>query len=172
MNLRARRMDAEWELLGLLAETNPRVLTRIVRSDDGFCVDLDESPAWIGTDERRWIEQKHAVRFVFPRYYPALPVEGYLERPVLHPNVDAANGFVCLWRDYRSVWTIVDAVIILRAILCWEVVNDAPQHRMQDVCTMSVLRKMELVVPVECGPLVYTRHERRRLESTEVDYAI
>jgi ubiquitin-protein ligase len=172
MSLRARRMDAEWELLELLAAANPCVLTRIARGMDEFRVQLEESPAWLGAQEQRWMETNHAVRFVFPRYYPALPVEAYLDRAVLHPNVDPANGFVCLWREYRSSRTIVDAVVILRSVLCWEAVNDAPEHRMQDLGGLPVLKKRNLTIPKECRPLLCARGERQRLESAEFDYAI
>jgi len=172
MNLRARRMDAEWKILELLAAANARVLRRIAHGENDFRVELEESPAWMGADEQRWIERKHTVRFVFPRYYPALPLEGYLERPVLHPNVDARNGFVCLWRDYRSAWMIVDAVVILRAVLCWGTVNEAPEHRMQDVRGLNVLPKIDLTVPAECRPLTRARDEKQRLETVEFDYAI
>jgi ubiquitin-protein ligase len=172
MNLRLRRMNAEWDLLQLLSTANPRVLTRIARGEDDFRVELEESPAWMGAEEQRWIERKHTVRFAFPRYYPALPLEGYLERPVLHPNVDARNGFVCLWRSYRSACTIVDAVAILRTMLCWEAVNETLEHKMQDVRGLDVLRKMDLTVPAECRPLTRARDGRQRLEAAGVDYAI
>lgn len=171
MNLRSRRMDAEWELLEVLASANPRVLAQIKRCENEFCVELRETPAWMGSDEKRWIVQDHAVRYVFPRYYPALPLEGYVAWPVVHPNIDPVNGFVCLWKSYRTAQTIVDAVMITRAVLSWSAVNDEPEHRMQNVPSLATLNKPELIIPDECRLMVRGRGARPRLEACTIDCA-
>jgi hypothetical protein len=169
MSLRNRRMDAEWKLLEKLAEANQRVLARIARCDWGFFVELRDSPAWMGADGRQWMEREHALRYVFPRYYPALPLEGYLERPVLHPNVDPANGFVCLWKRYRTQQTIVDAVAMTRAVLSWSAVNPDTQHCMQTVRRFEPLEKPELVIPAACWAATNSSGERRRLSNSYTD---
>jgi hypothetical protein len=167
-------MDAELELLEKLAAANPRVLARIERREDEYCVELMESPAWMdsawmGSEERRRIAHEHTLRYVFPRYYPSLPLEAYVAQPVLHPNVDPANGFVCLWRSYRAAQTIVDAVLITRAVLSWNAVNDEPEHRMQSVQGLDALAGLELIIPDECRLMVRGRGTRQRLEACAID---
>lgn len=169
MSLRSRRMDAEWKLLESLAAANQRVLARIERCENEFCVKLRETPAWVGSEERQWIAQDHVVRYVFPRYYPALPLEGYVAQPVVHPNVDSVNGFVCLWKSYRAAQTIVDAVEITRAVLSWSAVNNDPEHRMQNVLNLATLAKPELVIPDECRPM-RERGTKQRLEACAIDH--
>lgn len=171
MSLRERRIDEEWKLLQKLAEVNPRVLAGIDRSDKGFLVELRESPAWAGTQERPEMVREHAMRYVFPRYYPALPLEGYLARPVLHPNVDAVNGFVCLWRSYCPEQTIVDAVVITRAVLSWNAVNGGLEHRMQRAGVLAALEKPDLTIPDGCRVVARAASARMRLEAEAMDYA-
>lgn len=169
MSLRSRRMDAEWELLENLAAANQYVLVRIERCEDEFRVELGESPAWMGVADTQWIARNHAVRYVFPRYYPTLLLEGYIAQPVVHPNVDPVNGFVCLWKNYRTAQTIVDAVVITRSVLSWSAVNDAPEHRMQNVQGLATLAKPELTIPDEYRLMVRGRGLKQRLEVCAMD---
>lgn len=170
MSLRSRRMDAEWELLENLAAANQRVLARIERREDEFCVEFMEFPAWMGSGENRWIARNHTVRYVFPRYYPALPLEGYVARPVVHPNVDPINGFVCLWKSYRTAQTIVDAVVITRTVLSWSAVNNEPEHCMQNVPNLATLAKPELIIPDKCRLTTHGSGAKQRLEACAFDY--
>lgn len=169
MSLRSRRMNAEWELLEKLAAANPRVLARIERNEDDFQIELRESPAWMGSEEKRWVMRDHVVRYVFPRYYPSLPLEAYVMQPVIHPNVDSMNGFLCLWKSYRPAQTIVDAVVITRAVLSWSAVNSEPEHLMQNVHGLAVLARPELIIPEECRPMMRERGAKRRLEACAMD---
>src|SRR5579863_2462219 len=131
MTLRHRRIDAEWELLVELAAANPDTLVSTTRCPDEFRVLMRQSPAWIGTSAAPRVEAGHSLRFVFPRFYPTLPLEAYFARPIFHVNVDPANGFVCLWPDYRPSRTIVDAILITRSIMAYKTANWDPVHRMQ-----------------------------------------
>ena len=171
MNLRNRRIDTEWHLLNDLADANSATLVAISRSEDEFRIDMRESPAWMGGKYKQQIEPAHLVRYVYPRYYPSLPLEGYFVRPICHINVDAVTGFICLWQDYRPAQTIVDAILITRAIMACKVANWDPAHRMQhDVATehreLYELSMPALILPISChGLLLHQRPDRRRLTS-------
>lgn len=163
MNLRNRRMDAEWKLLQALAEANGAIVREVARLENEFHVTLGNSPAWIGATDKPRIETDHNIRYVYPRYYPTLPLEGYFVRPILHPNVDSATGFACLWNTYRPSQTIVDAILITRAIMCWKTVNHDPQHKMQKIHDLNALTIHELVIPLSCLPLLAHRSYKQRL---------
>jgi hypothetical protein len=182
MSLRSRRIDAEWELLESLAAANPHILTHIERCEGEFHVELKESPAWLGeiwsgenrsdTNSLRWVRWDHSMRYFFPRYYPTLPIEAFLAQPVLHPNVDPLNRFVCLWKTYSTAQTIVDAVVITRAVLSWSAVNNDPAHCMQSVQGLARLAMPELTIPDECRAPARPARARQRLEACEVDYVL
>src|SRR5579859_1142726 len=128
MDTRNRRMDAEWQLLQALVDANRFAFASVVRFQGEFRIVMRESPAWVGKQHERRIETEHALRYVYPRYYPSLPLEGYFVRPVLHVNVDPLTGFVCLWKNYQPAQTIVDAILITRAVMACKAANWEPAH--------------------------------------------
>lgn len=177
MNLRSRRMDTEWQLLEALADANPTVFAAITRSEMEFCITMRESPAWVGNINQRRIETDHEIRYVYPRYYPSLPLESYFVRPVLHVNVDPVTGFVCLWKEYRPKQTIVDAILITRAVMSWKSANLNPVHRMHpdadmDTTNFAPLPMPSLIVPANCLPILSHRNNRQRLSSEFPDHGI
>lgn len=151
MSTRERRIEEEWGLLELLARANPETL-RIEKRGEEFCVQLENSPAWIGSLDEHVVATAHEVRYLFPRYYPALPLEAFFKVPIFHPNVDPVTGFACLWLDYRSHLNIVDAIVITRALMAFQTVNRERVHVMQpdalDQC--DPLATTSLVIPDEC----------------------
>lgn len=175
MNPRSRRMEVEWQFLEALAAANPASFSAATRLQDEFRIVMRESPAWVGMWSERRVETEHELRYVYPRYYPSLPLEGYFVRPVLHINVDSVTGFACLWHAYRPVQTIVDAILMTRAIMAWKVANRDPAHRMQEVPALDDpqayrLSMPSLTIPASCLP---TRPDRsigsRRRLTTELD---
>lgn len=174
MNLRNRRIDAEWHLLAALADANPVTFAAITRLEDEFRIDMRQSPAWVGGRQERKIETAHMLRYVYPRYYPSLPLEGYFVRPIFHINVDPATGFVCLWQDYRPAQTIVDAILITRAIMVGKVANLDAAHRMQQEAALEyeespALPIMPLMLPSACRPLLSQKRPGRRRLASELD---
>lgn len=164
MNLRNRRMETEWQLLEALADANRTALASITRLPDEFHVTLQESPAWIEKNNVRHIETEHTLRYVYPRYYPTLPLEAYFVHPVSHINIDPVTGFICLWKDYRVGQTIIDAILVTRAIMSWKAANWDPVHRMQ-AAESSPLSMPSLIIPESCLPLLHHRGNRQRLSS-------
>lgn len=167
MNIRNRRMDAEWQLLQVLADANPSTFALITRSQDEFRIVMRESPAWIGERGERRVETEHALRYLYPRYYPSLPLEGYFVRPISHINVDPVTGFVCLWQDYRPAQTIVDAILVTRAIMACKVANLDLAHRMQEDTVLespesSPLSMPSLNIPAICRPPLLRRAAGRQ----------
>lgn len=171
MNLRSRRMEEEWQLLEKLACANPRVFAGISRIPDEFHITLKESPVWIQSGCERQIETEHTIRYVYPRYYPTLPLEGYFVHPLVHMNVDPVTGFVCLWDRYRPAQTIVDAILITRAIMAWKTANRDPAHCMQAVEYAELPGMQPLTIPEDCRPVLLHNKRRQRLSSEFDDQA-
>jgi hypothetical protein len=165
MSLRTRRMEEEWHLLEKLAVANPCILADIACFPEEFAVTLKNSPAWTQNGSELKIENEHVVRYVYPRYYPTLPLESYLVRPVAHVNVDPSTGFACLWEQYRSSQTIVDAVLITRAIMAWRAVNRDPAHQMQALDLPEIPGMQPLFIPEDCRPILRPRSNKQRLSS-------
>jgi ubiquitin-protein ligase len=152
MNLRDRRIEKEWELLEALAKANRDVLPAVERATAEFRVVLRNSPAWKRNGNRHFIETEHDVRYRFPRYYPTLPLEAYFTTPILHPNVDGATGFACLWLCHKLENGIVHAVVLTRALMACEAANSDPAHLMQPdaLCLCERLPMRPLQIPDEC----------------------
>lgn len=177
MDTRNRRMDAEWQLLQALADANQATFASIARLQDELRVVMRESPAWVGEDSEQRIETEHALRYVYPRYYPSLPLEGYFVRPITHVNVDPLTGFVCLWKNYQSMQTIVDAILITRSIMAHKAANWEPAHRMQQVTFIHSTESYELpmpslTIPAICRTRLFnSRKGRERLSLELQDHA-
>jgi ubiquitin-protein ligase len=174
MNIRDHRMNTEWQLLEALADANRATVAAITRSQNEFHIVMRASPAWIGDG----IETEHTLRYVYPRYYPSLPLECYFSRAISHINVDPMTGFVCLWQDYRPAQTIIDAILITRAIMACKVANWDPVHRMQRNTALEhpgsyTLPMPSLIIPEICHPsLPRPRIGRRRLTHELDDQAL
>lgn len=124
--IRERRIRQEWDWLRRAAELNPGDL--VLPGSHGEPVLLPRTPCYSpdGTPSHGI-----AVRFRFPRYYPSVPMEAYLDTPVLHPNVHPENGFVCLWDMRQEGASLVEAVLQLQRVVAWHLYNLSPDHLMQ-----------------------------------------
>ncbi len=145
-----RRLRAEWEILGQLAARNPGRLSALAMDDTVFRLTLHATPALSlnGTVQDAWSEpmaeswppgcslschlvREHQIRLEFPLFFPAVPLELYLETPVRHPNIHPGTGFVCLWDRHRVSNTVEHALHKTVAILGWRLYNADPVHVMQ-----------------------------------------
>ncbi|HUA83776.1 MAG TPA: hypothetical protein VMB85_07945 [Bryobacteraceae bacterium] len=136
MTVRARRLDNEWALLGQLAERNPKVVEAVRRETapdaEIFHVIVHRTSALALAPPHELMEfASHPVRFRFPEYYPSVPIEAFLEKPLFHPNIHPDNGFVCLWDRFSSGDTVVEAVRKLQKVIAWELWNQHAEHVMQ-----------------------------------------
>jgi hypothetical protein len=134
--VRARRLDREWELLAALAGHNPGVLELVGRESqpesEVFRVILHRTSALSLTQSPRVMESaSHRAWFRYPAYFPSVPIEGFLDEPVFHPNVHPENGFVCLWSRFSPGDTIIEALRQLQRIVTWELWNGRAEHVMQ-----------------------------------------
>ncbi|WP_158942854.1 ubiquitin-conjugating enzyme E2 [Granulicella sp. S190] len=167
MNLRERRIEGEWEQLQTLAAANPGIFVAIERVPGEFHVTFANSPAWIRETGEPHVRAEHVLRYVFPRYYPTLPLDAYFMRPVFHPNVDQENGFACLWHEYRPGLTIIDAVQITRSIMAHRCVNQDPAHCMQPgAYVVYELDIPSMIIPACCSPALPAPRSGRRLRIT------
>ena len=133
--MRTRRIENEWLLLEALQRLNPGQLSltregEIVSIEvDGFSA-LRHAPV-AGESMSEAVRSRHRVRIAFPRYYPTMPVEVYLDAPVFHPNVNPDNGFVCLWTRHRVHTTLERTLAQLQRVLAWALLNVDASHVVQ-----------------------------------------
>jgi ubiquitin-protein ligase len=132
--MRARRIENERLLLETLQQANSGRL-RLTRNHDGFALQVDGVPALLAppsdTATTSEVVGSHSLRVVFPRYYPSMPAEVYLDAPVFHPNVHPDTGFVCLWTRHRVNITLEQTLAQLQRVLAWSLLNTNPEHVMQ-----------------------------------------
>ena len=133
LSVRERRLWSERDLLRQLLDLNPETLgvCGVEESADAVRVALRRTCGIIGLSPQCTLSHDHEVRLLFPRFYPAMPIEAYLTQPVFHPNVDPRNGFVCLWTRASPGDTIIEALCRLQRIIAWELVNLDATHVMQ-----------------------------------------
>ena len=154
MDLRRQRIENEWSCLRRMAEANPGLIVPKERSADEFLVFLRETSAPVERDGKIEIVDEHQVRFSFARFFPTIPLEAYLTRPVFHPNIHPATGFVCLWRNSSVADTVVEALIQLQRVLTCAVFTESSDHVMQPRALEWVLTSHPgMQLPLICTPL-------------------
>jgi hypothetical protein len=130
-----RRVEQEWRLLEALAECNAEVLKDCTREREVdsavFHFILDKTPALVETASQLRIREEHDVALHFPRFFPSVPIEARLLRPVFHPNVHPETGFVCLWNRFSPGDTVIEAVALLRRVVTWELWNEEADNLIQ-----------------------------------------
>ena len=154
-----RRLRREWDLLKSLVRLNPDRLRHASAQDATFHVHLSKTPALAltsGSAGSSDLLLEHRLRLFYPRFFPAVPLELYLERPVRHPNVHPISGFVCLWQTYRVDYTVEHALHRTAAILGWRLQNLDARHVMQHD-TLSADRA-EVARLLEAPPLAGLDH--------------
>lgn len=122
-------------MLEALAECNPEVIRNCVRESDVdatvFRFTLDKTQALVETAGQLCITEEHDAAIQFPPFFPSVPLEARLRRPLFHPNIHPETGFVCLWNRFSSGDTVVEAVAQLRRVVTWELWNGEADHLMQ-----------------------------------------
>ena len=160
MDLRRQRINNEWTILSQIAGANPSCIDIKEQRPDEFVLVLKQSPAPIclhGRNEDGRIElvQEHELRFVFARFFPAVPIEAYLTRPVFHPNIHPTTGFVCLWSRFSKADTVIEALCQLQRILTYSVFSDSADDVMQpEALTWAMNINRGIALPLPCTELV------------------
>jgi ubiquitin-protein ligase len=168
--LRSRRLSQEWKLLAEIQRINPEVVEirgRRAQADcDLFAITLHHTTgilAWSAGHAQ--LAGSHAAVFRFPRFFPSVPIEASLSKPLFHPNIDPQNGFVCLWTRFSSGDTVMEAVRRLQQIIAWKLVNLEAPHVMQP----EAARWYRESAPPAMLPLAFTplvESHRFRLEKS------
>jgi len=169
-SLYERRVGQEWTLLERLAGRNPGVVEAAARrrlaDGDQFEVVIHQTSGivgWRGTEAI--LERSHRVTLRFPRFFPAVPIEATLARPVFHPNVDPISSFVCLWTRTSAGDTVMEALRRLQRIIAWAAVNYDEVHVMQPEAARWGREQGEQA-RLEFTPLVEVEEFRREKEYT------
>jgi ubiquitin-protein ligase len=172
-----RRLGYEQDCLQQFMLESPNKLLGIQRIDDSkLLLSIAKMPALSSNPGEDWqanIAENHLVTLSFPRYYPAVPSEVFLAKPIFHPNVDPVNGFVCLWEKHRVANTVRNTLAKLAAVLAWRLMNTAAPHLMQlDALTWyQSSNEIQAKLPLSKYPWIATempeemnqRPRRRRL---------
>ena len=134
-DLRGRRISNEWRLLEQLAAAHPDVLEasrpQPTGAADFVCVTLRHTYGILRNGQFPSFTTSHSAHILFPRFFPSVPLEIRLMKPIFHPNVDPTTGFVCLWDRYSAGDTAIEAVRRLQQIIVWKLVNLDSVHVMQ-----------------------------------------
>jgi ubiquitin-protein ligase len=130
-----RRVEQEWRLLQELANLNPELIQDCLRCKESgievFRFTLRHTQALVERDGELQVIDEHRVSIYFPRFFPSVPMEASLARPVFHPNVHPEAGFVCLWNNFSSRDTVAQGVRQLQRVISWDLCNDAADDLMQ-----------------------------------------
>jgi hypothetical protein len=155
MDLRRQRIDNEWAILGQMAEVNRDCIDIKERRTDEFLLVLKKSSAPILNAVEIQLVQEHELRFVFARFFPAVPIEAYLTRSAFHPNVHPTTGFVCLWNRFSKADTVVEALCQLQRILTYSVFSHSPDDVMQpEALSWALDANRGTELPLSCSLLV------------------
>lgn len=147
-----RRLHAEWSTFQRLAERNPQRLTGLTADDLTFSATLRQTPALLPPGGQEPSRPEHAFRIVFPYFFPAAPLELYLQVPLYHPNIHPVTGFVCLWDRHRVSNTVEHALHKLVAILGWRLYNTKTEHVMQPDALARSLDSAEAIASILNAP--------------------
>jgi len=154
MDLRRQRMDNEWGFLDQMAGANPDCVVVKERHPDEFLLVLQQTSAPICCADKIELVQEHELRFAFARFFPAVPIEAYLTRPIFHPNVHPTTGFVCLWGRFSQADTVVEALCQLQRILTYSLFSDSPDDVMQPAAlAWAVNANRGTTLPLPCAQL-------------------
>ncbi len=158
-DLRQRRIAAERAFLETLLQLNPGRLEfdswQTERDTDIVRVRLLDTPATLLDGS---VSLAHALRLNFPAYFPAVPIEAFLDVPVLHPNVHPENGFICLWESHAAGDTIVQALLQTQRVITGKLSNPYPEHVMQSLSQPPVpLPYIPLAIPQDETRASFTR---------------
>lgn len=130
-----RRVEQEWRLLQELSEANPTIIGQPTKkaTENGvtFDFELRDTEALIQSLDGVQVQTNHSVFLHFPKFFPSIPIEASLARPVFHPNIHPETGFVCLWGKFSSGDTVIEAMTQLQRIITWQLLNRDSEHIMQ-----------------------------------------
>jgi ubiquitin-protein ligase len=168
LSMRERRLHSEWALLQTLVQLNPDRLAQPVRRDTTFLVSLQRVPAIpLDAMRRNCSVTEHRLRISYPRDFPAVPMEAYLEKPVFHPNIHPETGFLCLWEKHGPTNTVEHAVHKAVAMLAWRLLARSLPHCMQAEAleaSTNDQRLAEIHSLLRFEPLAGIEHEQGYLD--------
>lgn len=157
--LRDRRIENEWALLHDAQRSRGSLLELSGRQSgpdgDSFGLLLHETSGIVEIDGRKVLVSSHRVEIRYPRFFPYVPMEGRLGRPVFHPNVDPRNGFVCLWSGFAVEDTVLTALHRLQRVISWELINQDPRHVIQPIAAEWYKNgSREWALPLSYAPIL------------------
>lgn len=156
-----RRLQAEWDLLQQLAQLNPGRLTDISSEDRAFKFLLQDTPVRLASSPGGEVISTHNIRVIYPAFFPSTPLEFYVGRAFLHPNVHPETGFVCLWTQHHVDYTLEHALHKLVAMMSGHLYNLEAMHVMQPEALNAIRHGSS-----EYKQLIGITHDRFILERT------
>ena len=160
-----RRLQAEWELLQTLAQLNPERLTGISAEDRIFRFTLHQTPTRLAHSTHDNPVTVHHLRVLYPSYFPAVPLEVYVDDAFWHPNVHPETGFVCVWEGHRVDNTVEHALHKVVAMMAGRLYNRQAIHVMQpEALSWIEQRNDEDSAPNGVKPLIGIAHDTFSLD--------
>ena len=149
MGLRKSLVERDLAMLEELAELNPEVL-RILAIDrsgteEQLEISISRTPGIekLAADEPV-LRDAHRFRFVFPRFYPEMPIACYCIDPLFHPNVSPETRFFCLWAKFSQLENnIVQAICRAQAATALRIVNLHRDHWLNAPAAQWYLKQRE-----------------------------
>jgi len=158
IDLREVRVRNEWEVLRQVALLNPSFVEildcRSAPEEDLFRVTLHQACGIVQVGATREFVFSHTAEICFARFFPSVPIEVHLATPIFHPNIDPANGFVCLWSKFSPGDTVLEVLYRLQHIISWNLVNLEGAHVMQrEAAKWYEDPSRQTALPLSCTPL-------------------
>ncbi len=130
-DLYTRRFRSEVELLHALAARNPGRILDVAAEGGTISLVLHGPSSMAAGTTLPCLIARHDLHIDFPVHFPAVPMEMFLARATVHPNIHPETGFVCLWDRHRVSNTVEHALHKLVAMLAGQLQNTEPRHVMQ-----------------------------------------
>ena len=167
-DLYTRRFRSEVELLHALAVRNPGRILDVAAEGGTIALVLHGPSSMAAGTTLPCLIARHDLHIDFPVHFPAVPMEMFLARPAVHPNIHPETGFVCLWDRHRVSNTVEHALHKLVAMLAGQLQNTEPRHVMQPSALHSALPHVEAMplqgVQYDSAAEPVTAAYRRRLQ--------
>jgi ubiquitin-protein ligase len=132
--LRQSLIENDVMMLQELAQLNPNVI-RVISLDRNSAeeqveISISQTPGIVRlTDDTPILRNEHRFRFVFPRFYPEMPIACYCFDPLFHPNVSPETKFFCLWAKFSHLENnILQAICRAQAATALRIVNIHRDH--------------------------------------------
>jgi ubiquitin-protein ligase len=123
MNLRIRRLLADYEQVSLLFKDHPfiRIVEVYGNPPEKYAFELHVKGLVPQSDDTLRIEPMHRAEVFLPLDYPRRPPFCRMTTPVFHPNIDPQK--ICIGDHWSAAQSLGQLVIRIAEMLCYQSYN-------------------------------------------------